>query len=240
MRIISRIAQWVFIVCVPALAMTASITWAVNSSQFYTYRFEKYEVQQSLAEDGLILTDSQFKDIADGFIHYFNSGEELIHLTVMQGNQSVELFNLEEILHFKDVKGLFRLDYGVLLGTFIYCFIYALVSVFWQKGKHRLRLARSMVMGSLLTLGLMLLLGIGILLDFDSLFYGFHLISFSNEYWSAAGNMLLLFPEGFWFDAVIYCAIFTAVVAIVLGIIGGIYMIKIRRDRRSGHPQSNT
>jgi len=240
MRIISRIAQWLFILCLPVLGLTASIAWAVNSSQFYTYRFEKYDVQQSLAEEGLTLTDSQLKDIADGFIHYFNSGEELIHLTVMQGNQSVELFNREEILHFKDVKGLFRLDYSVLLGTFIYCSAYALVSVFWQKGEYRPRLARSMVMGSILTLGLMLLLGIGILLDFDSLFYGFHLISFTNEYWSAAGNMLLLFPEGFWFDAVIYCAIFTAVVAIVLGIVGGAYMIKIRRDKRNEYSKSNT
>jgi integral membrane protein (TIGR01906 family) len=234
------VAQWLFVLCLPLLVMTASIAWAVNNSQFYTYRFEKYDVQQSLAEDGLILTDSQLKDITTGFIHYFNSSEELIHLIVAQGNQFVELFNREEILHFKDVKGLFRLDYGVLLGTFIYCLVYALLSIFWQNGKHRLRLARSMVMGSALTLGLMLLLGIGIWLDFASLFYGFHLISFSNEYWSAAGNMLLLFPEGFWFDAVIYCAIFTGVVALVLGIIGGIYIIKVRRDKRDKHSQSNT
>ncbi|HEX9897199.1 MAG TPA: DUF1461 domain-containing protein [Dehalococcoidales bacterium] len=239
MRIISRFAQWLFILCLPLLTMTASIAWAVNSSQFYTYRFEKYDVEQSLAEEGLTLTDSQLKDIANGFIRYFNSNEELIHLTVMQDNQSVELFNREEILHFKDVKGLFHLDYYVLLGTFAYCLIYALVSVFWRQGKHRPRLARSMVTGSALTLGLMLLLAVGILLDFDSLFYGFHLISFSNEFWSAAGNMLLLFPEGFWFDAVIYCAIFTAVVALVLGIIGGLYIIKVRRDRRDEHPQSD-
>jgi uncharacterized membrane protein len=97
-----------------------------------------------------------------------------------------------------------------------------------------------MVTGSALTLGLMLLLGIGIMLDFDSLFYSFHLISFSNEFWSAAGNMLLLFPQGFWFDAVIYCAIFTAVVALVLGIIGGIYIVKVRRNERDKHPQSNS
>jgi integral membrane protein (TIGR01906 family) len=240
MKILPYIAQWLFILCLPVLAITASIGWAVNSSQFYTYRFEKYDVKQSLAEAGLTLTDNQLKDIATGFIQYFNSSEELIHLTVMQDNQSVELFNREEILHFKDVKGLFRLDYCILLGTFTYCLIYALVSVFWRQGKHRLRLARSMVTSSVLTLGLMAVLGIGILLDFDSLFYTFHLISFSNEFWSAAGNMLLLFPQGFWFDAVIYCAIFTAVIALVLGIIGGIYIIKVKRNARDKHPQSNS
>jgi integral membrane protein (TIGR01906 family) len=232
MKIYRYITQWLFVLCLPALIISISIAWAVNSNQFYTYRFEKYGVKQSLAEAGLTLNDSQFKDIASGFIRYFNSSEELIHLTVMQGNKSVEVFNREEILHFKDVKGLFRLDYYVLAGTFIYGLIFSLVCLFRQQGKHRMRLFRNIVMGSALTLGLMLLLGIGMMLDFDTLFYQFHLISFSNEFWSAAGNMLLLFPEGFWVDAAIYCVVFTIVLALVMGGIAGSFLIFERRKTR--------
>jgi len=50
-------------------------------------------------------------------------------------------------------------------------------------------------------------MGIGTLLNFDTLFYDFHLIAFSNSFWSAEGNMLLLFPGGFWYDAAIYIVI---------------------------------
>lgn len=232
MRIISRFAQWLFILCLPVLAITGSIAGAVNSTWLYTAGFEKHHVPESLAENGLPLTSADLRGITHGFIRYFNSGEEFIHLTVQIDGQTIELFNHEEILHFKDVKGLFRLDYYVLLGTFTYCLIYALVSVFWRQGKHRLRLARSMVTGSALTLGLMLLLGIGILLDFDSLCYGFHLISFSNDFWSAEGNMLLLFPGGFWYDMVVYVALFAIALSLIPGIIGGIYIIKGRRNKR--------
>jgi integral membrane protein (TIGR01906 family) len=232
MKVLSNIAQLIFIICLPALALTASIAFAVNNSHFYTYRFEKYDVQQSLAEAGLNLTDSQMQDIATEFIRYFNSGEELVHLTVMQDGKSVELFNREEILHFKDVKGLFRLDYYVLLGTFVYCMVYALWCIFRWQGRYRLKLARNAVTGSVLTLGLMAVLGIGMLLDFDSIFYQFHLISFSNDYWSAAGNMLLLFPEGFWVDAVIYCALVMAGIVVVLGGAGGGYLIVTRKNSK--------
>ena len=145
MKISSIIARVIFIVCIPVLAFNVSIAWAVNNNQFYVHRFEKYNVQQSMADEGLILTDSQLKDIASGFIHYFNSNEEFIHLTVTQNGKPVELFNTEEILHFKDVKGLFRLNYYLLTGTFGYCLVFALVNIFWRQGKYRLRLAWSTV-----------------------------------------------------------------------------------------------
>ncbi len=224
-------ARLLFIICVPVLAFTTSITWAVNNNQFYTHRFEKYNVQQSLAEEGLTLTDSQLKNIAAGFIHYFNSGDELIHLTVLQNGKSVELFNREEILHFKDVKGLFRLNYYVLAGTFTYCLLFALVSIIWRQGKYRLRLAWSAVAGSALTLGIMLVLGIAAALNFNQFFYRFHLIAFTNDYWSAAGNMLLLFPEGFWYDTVIYCAVTIALGVLILGGLSWAYLAYRRRKK---------
>lgn len=229
MKVLTIIARSLFIICVPVLAFTATISWAVNNNQSYTHRFEKYDVRQSLAEAGLTLTDSQMKDIAAGFIHYFNSSDELIHLTVMQNGKPVELFNQEEILHFKDVKGLFRLNYYILAGTLAYCLAFALVSIFWRQGKYRLRLAWSTVIGSALTLGLMLFLGIGIAVNFDQLFYDFHLISFNNDYWSAAGNMLLLFPQGFWYDAVTYCAIVIAVLAVIFGSTSWVYLAYHRK-----------
>jgi len=224
MKILSIIARGLFIICVPVLAFNITISWVVNSNDFYTHRFEKYDVRQSLVDNGLNFTNYDMEKIAQGFIRYFNSSDELIHLTVMQNGKTVELFNSEEILHFKDVKGLFRLNYYLLAGTLAYCLAFALISIFWRKGKYRLHLAWSAATGSALTLGIMILLGIGIWLNFDQLFYQFHLISFSNDFWSAEGNMLLLFPQGFWYDAVIYCAVTIALMAIILDIVSGVYL----------------
>lgn len=240
MKILGRIAQWLFILSLPVLAFTGTVAWAVNSGWLYTAGFGKYHVQESLAENDLPVTNADLKDIARGFIHYFNSGEEFIHLTVPIDGQNIELFNEEEIIHFKDVKGLFRLDYGVLLGTFLYCLLFTLVCFFWRNGTYHHLLARSAIIGSGISLGIMVLILIFILLDFDSLFYQFHLVSFSNEFWSAEGNMLLLFPGGFWYDVFTYGALFAVVLSLIPGIIGGIYILKVRRNKRDKHPQSNS
>lgn len=232
MKILTVLARLIFVICIPVLAFNISTVWAVNNSQFYTHRFEKYDVQESLAEEGLVLTDSQLQDIASGFIHYFNSSEEFVDLKVIQNGNPVDLFNQEEIIHFKDVKGLFRLDYYVMAGTFSYCFAFALVSLFLKKDKYRLQLAWNTAAGSVLTLALLLILGIAAVMDFGQFFYSFHLIAFTNDYWSAAGNMLLLFPEGFWYDAIIYCAIIIVLIVIILGIVAGAYLFYQRKKDR--------
>jgi integral membrane protein (TIGR01906 family) len=223
MKILAVISKYLFILCLPVLAFNLSITWEMNNSKFYLQRFEKYNVKQSLAETGLTLNDSQLQYIANEFVRYFNNSDEFIHLTVMQNGQPVDLFNEEEILHFKDVKGLFRLNYYVLAGTLGYCLIFALVSIFWRRGQYRLRLVKSTMAGSALTLGAILIFGIALVFNFDNVFLEFHLIAFTNDYWSAAGNMLLLFPQGFWYDTVISSAVTIVVVVLVLGGISWFY-----------------
>jgi integral membrane protein (TIGR01906 family) len=229
MKILVLIARCIFVICLPVLLLTATIAVAVNCSWLYTHGFEKYDVKQSLADSGLNLTDADMKEVARDFIHYFNSSDEYINLTVQQDGKSVPLFNTEEAIHFKDVKKLFRLDYYVLLGTFVYCLVFTLVSFIWRKGTGRKKLAKDAVTGSVVTLGLMFLLGIGTLMDFDSLFLRFHFIAFSNEFWSAEGNMLLLFPGGFWYDAAIYCVASIAIMSVVIGGASWAYLAYRRR-----------
>jgi integral membrane protein (TIGR01906 family) len=224
-------ARCIFIICLPVLLFTATVTVAVNCSWLYTHGFEKYDVKQSLADNGLNLTDADMRLIAKGFINYFNSSHEYINLTVQQNGQSVALFNTEEIIHFKDVKKLFRLDYFVALITFVYCLGFSLWSLFWKKGIYRKKLFKDIVIGNALTLGLMLLLGIGIWLDFDSLFLQFHFLAFTNEFWSTEGNMLLLTPGGFWNDVFIYGTITVIVLALFLGGLSWAYLAYCRRKK---------
>ncbi len=239
MKIIGKFAQVLFVICLPLVVFTGSVAWAVNSAWLYNSGFEKYDVQQSLAQNGLSVTQNDLNNITRDFIHYFNSSEEFIHLTLQINGQTVELFNEEEIIHFKDVKGLFRLDYAVLLGTFLYCLIFFVACVFWNRGKYHSLLAWRAVIGSGVSLGIMLVILIAILLDFNSLFYQFHLISFTNDFWSTEGNMLLLFPGGFWYDIFTYGALFAVALALIPGIAGGIYLLFVRRRKSDRHPQSN-
>jgi integral membrane protein (TIGR01906 family) len=224
MKVTITIARCIFVVCVPLMLLTAAIAGAVNLRWLYTHGFAKYDVKQSLADTGLNLTDADMTKIAGDFIHYFNDNEKYINLTVQQNGTPVSLFNTDETIHFRDVKSLFRFDYAVLLGTFLYCLAFSLTGLFWQKGTSRRKLAGDTMIGSAVTLGLMLLLGIGALINFDTLFYDFHLIAFTNQFWSAEGNMLLLFPDGFWYDAAIYCIIIIAALAVIIGGVSWTYL----------------
>ena len=223
MKILGITAKWLFMFCLPVLLLTASIGWATNSLWLYTYGFEKYDVSSTTG-----LADSELEKAATGLISYFNSNEEYISLTVVKDGQPFELFTREEVIHFSDVKGLIWLDYWVLLGTLIYALGYAGVSLFWGKRRYWRRLARATVGGGGITLVLMLALGLATLLNFDRLFLQFHLISFANKFWAAEGYMVLLFPQGFWYDTALLCAGVTAGLAVILGGVSIGYLLSAR------------
>lgn len=205
-----------FIICLPVLLVTASVSSAMNCRWLYQYGFNKYNISQVTG-----LAPEELKKAADGLIHYFNSGEEYINVTVIKNGQPFVLFNEREVAHLKDVKALFRLVYKLLLGTGIYALLYA--SIFLARRQDRRWLARGLVFGSGLTLVLMAALGIMIAVNFNWFFVEFHLLSFANNFWQlnpATDYLIMLFPDGFWFDATLFCAIGTAAGAIILGGLG--------------------
>jgi len=213
--------------CLPVLLLTASLGWATNSLWLYEYGFEKYNVSQVTG-----LAEVELEKAAAGLIGYFNSDEDYISLTLVKDGEPFELFNQREVIHLKDVKGLIWLDYWVLLGTLVYVLAYAGISLFWRKRRYWRRLAWGVVGGGGITLALMLALGLGTLLGFDQLFLQFHLISFTNELWQldpTRDYLIMLFPQGFWYDATIFCGLATTGLAIILGGVTGGYLLFTRR-----------
>ncbi len=213
--------QWLFIICLPVLLLTASIGAVANSLSFWLcdYGSEKYDVSQRLSRYGLALDDAEIERIYDSLVEYFNSGEEYISLTVVSDERPVSLFTQEETIHFKDVQGLIWLDYWLFLGMLVYVLAYAGVNLFWRKDRRRL--AWGLIFGGGLTLVLVVaVVLLDMLLGFGELWYRFHLVFFSNEFWSAQGYMLKLFPQNFFADAAVFCGLVTAVGALILGGLG--------------------
>jgi integral membrane protein (TIGR01906 family) len=216
MIIIRNIAQWLLVICLPVLLLTASLSAAANSLWLYKHGFEKYNVSRVTG-----LAPDELDRAARGLIGYFNSGDEFINLSVIKDGKPFTLFNEREVIHLKDVKGLFRLDYYVLLGTFVYILVFIVASLFWWRESRRL--GAGLFFGGCLTLMLMLVVGLMIAIDFDRFFLQFHLLSFANDFWMldpAADYLIMLFPQGFWFDAALYCALATAAGALIAGVIG--------------------
>jgi integral membrane protein (TIGR01906 family) len=231
LRILGIAAKWLFILCLPALLLTASLGWAANSHWLYKYGFEKYDISQATG-----LADSELDKAASGLISYFNSGDEYISLTVIKDGEPFELFNQREVIHLKDVKGLIWLDYWVWLGTLVYVLAYAGVCLFWRKRRYWRRLAWGLVGGGSITLAFMLALGLGILFGFSQLFWQFHVVFFTNEFWlldPTKDYLKMLFPDGFFYDAALFCALGSAGLAVILGGVSGGYLWKTRKRAKA-------
>jgi integral membrane protein (TIGR01906 family) len=193
-----------------------SIGIAANCPLLYEYGFSKYDISRATGISGV-----ELKKVSNGLISYFNSDEEYIDLTVEKNGRTFILFNEREAEHLKDVKALFHLDYRLLIITLVYGVVYiALNYVLW---KDKRRIWWGLALGGGLTLALLASAGLIIAIDFSWFFYQFHIISFANDLWlldPTTDYLIMLFPEGFWFDATMACAILTAVLAIIAGSLG--------------------
>ena len=224
MRFVIIAGRWLFIFSLPVLLLSASICFVGNSLWLYKAGFHRHDVSQTSGLD-----ETALETAAASLINYFNSDDEFVEVTVTKDGVPFELFTEEETIHFRDVKGLIRLDYYLLMGTVIYSLVYVAVSILWQKPLYWRLLAWGVVGGTGITLVLMLVLTLLSLVNFDNLLLQFHLFSFSNEFWSAEGYMLLIFPQGFWYDATMLCGIITAFLALVLLGVSISYLLRTRK-----------
>ncbi|AKG52721.1 integral membrane protein [Dehalogenimonas sp. WBC-2] len=196
---LSKTAAWGLVLVMPLIITSAVIAFAVNFQPLYEYGFHRYEVGTTTG-----LADAELSKAARGLIGYFNSGEEYIDLTVEKDGQPFTLFNQREVLHLYDVKGLVRLDYGVFAFTFIYTALVSGIILYRRQPRH---LAAPLFWGGAFTLAIVISRAILAIADFDAFFTQFHLLSFANDLWlldPRTDYLIMLFPGGFWEDAMIF------------------------------------
>ncbi len=224
MKIAVRIAQVVFVLCLPILLFTASIGVAFNSLWLYSYGFGKYEISTATG-----ISQPELIRSARALIDYWNSGEEFISIIVEKDGQPFVLFNEREVTHLKDVKALVRLDYAALIATGLYCAAYAALAFCYRRPAYRRDLAVAGFSGGILSLGILAIVGVTALADFDGFWQQFHLLSFTNDLWlldPSRDFLIMMFPEGFWANSVIVVAGLTAFLALLIGIPSWFYLRK--------------
>ena len=226
MKVIDSVLRWVFILCLPLLLLSAAFRIPANSAFFYDYLFNKYQVGTTTGLDKAAL-----KATAQGMVDYFSSNQEYIDLAVTKDGQPFKLFNEREIVHLKDVKGLFRFDLTVLLATGAFALAYAILSIVRGRDARR-RLARAALIGGGLTLALMAAMAIGMLFNFDSLLLEFHFLSFANDFWQldpTRDYLIMLITHGFMYDGAFTVAGATAFGAVLVGGAGAGFLLYTRR-----------
>ena len=222
MGLIPKVATVFFVVSIPLLLITTNIRWAASEARLYQYSFGRYD-----AEERTGIARSELDQAADELVAYFHSDEKNIDIRVEQDGQQVPLFNERETAHLADVKDLFRANFRVQEAALAFAFVYVAAVFVWAAEASLRVLARILLTASLLTLGLLVLFGVGALVGFDEIFLRFHFLAFTNDLWKlnpTTDHLIQMFPRDFWFDATMLVVGLTALEATALASLSAAYL----------------
>ena len=229
---IRRVLAVLAVVSVPLFLIAASVTWAINDPGLYRRGFEKYSISvySGITEEDLIRVGAELR-------RYFNSPDEPLRVVVPIYGMERELYSQREVHHMRDVKGLVRGVYWVAATTLVFLLVIKGGGYYLWRWSFARQMARLGLYGGLLTLALVLAVGLFALVGFDSLFLLFHRISFTNDLWQLdprTDYLLIMFPQGFWFDATMRIALTTIAGAAFLVAVSGGYLWYFKRRQGQG------
>ena len=230
MNQLAWIPTFLFIFAVPLFLVTASVTWAFNDPGVYNRGFQKYRISLTSG-----ITEEDLRQVGGQIRHYFNSTDEPLMVTTQVYGEDRELFNQREVQHMRDVK---RLVWWVYAAAVV-SGIYLLAATAWgvavyQRGFLDV-LAQRVIRGVALMVVLVVFVGVFALAGFDTLFLRFHQLAFANDLWQLNPRrdyLLIIFPQGFWFDATMRVVSVTVAGAVALTLIAGGHLLWQHKTRR--------
>ena len=178
--------------------------------------------------------------VSESIRDYFNNSEEFLYVSTVVNNIKVySLYNDREIQHMVDVKKLIQSSYLILNISTILLLLMLIFTIF----KHRKKIVNTIYpistlikYGSILTISIILILTTLSFFDFESVFYQFHILSFSNDLWQldpSRDYLIAMFPTGFFFDTTIIIGALTLIEAIILLIFSFLIPVFITKYRLS-------
>jgi integral membrane protein (TIGR01906 family) len=215
MNIIKNITLWIMVICFPLFLISSALGILVNNIGTYNYIINEYKITLITAID-----EPQLKEIYQHWIDYYNYRADTPQFEYRDTRGEYhQLLSEKEVVHLKDVRGLMQLDYKVIAITFILIIIAALIMVLLDKTRWQY-LARAVFRGSVLTVGLFIIMIFLSVCCFDQIFILFHQISFTNEFWildPARDYLIMMFPGGFFSDVVIVMSCSILATAVLCG-----------------------
>ncbi len=129
------------------------------------------------------------------------------------------IYNERELSHMLDVKNLVQLMIKILLpmaAFLVLAWIFA-----WRQG-WKSEFWKSVSLGGWLTLGMIGLILVGTVINFDALFTGFHHLFFTGSTWLfyTDDTLIRLFPEKLWSDAFTFMGVFTLAGGVICTFLG--------------------
>ena len=211
-----------FVLLLPLLVIGTSLRALVTDRDLILRGFQDNQVARTTGLD-----EPQLERIADAFVAYFQGPRGQIQMQVTVFGQQRPLFNDKEVTHMEDVQALIQWFLKlqiVAAGAVVIRLIFAFAV------DHQTQpLGRELLWSTGLMIGLIVLVGVLSLLDFDALWTRFHQLAFRNDLWEldpSRDYLIMLFPEPFWFAATIRMAVTVAVQTVIAAVLGVILLVR--------------
>lgn len=215
MKILAKTLSILVTICIPFFLLMGSISILLNPF-FLDY---EYNLPAFPVDDFGFSTADRLK-WGKLSLDYLTNNESDTYLGTLKFEDGSPLYNERELSHMLDVRLLVKAALGAWYLVTAFLILIGLFS--WKLGRTN-EYGKAISRGGWLTLGLILAILAAVLIDFNSLFAGFHAIFFKGDTWLFFTNdtLIRLFPEKLWSDAFIYMGVFTLVGAIIFAIVVG-------------------
>jgi integral membrane protein (TIGR01906 family) len=186
------------VLAIPLLLVSLAVNIYTGSEELYTGGFARYHIS-----DATGIRDSQLQNVARGMVGYLNGKVPSPQVEVDTGGIRRPVYNQKELIHMEDVRKIIEI-FKILEILSLIIILVTGCYIFLRAGMNRL--LGGLQAGAVVTVAFLGAVMLWALIDFNSIFYFFHILSFSNDLWlldPATDYLIMMFPEGFFFDTAV-------------------------------------
>jgi integral membrane protein (TIGR01906 family) len=216
--------RWLIVLAVPITLLAANLN-IVTRQWFVHWEYSK----AGFPADPFGLSVGERTELAEVCVDYLATNAPIALLEDLRLPDGEPAFNARELRHMVDVQGAYQMLLAAgIVGAIVLCSGVGVLSI---KGLPYRRISGALVNGALLSLGMLGVVGMYMVLGWQSFFTFFHRIFFEGETWlfPYSDTLIRLFPMRFWMDvAIVIVGLLTAEAAVI----AGFGTTLARRDRR--------
>jgi len=213
---------------IPALIICVAVNIYSGSVDLYTGGFAKYRIS---AVTGI--SNQQLKDVARIMVDYWDGKVQSPQVEVDIKGMERPIYSQKELIHLEDVRKIIDM-FKILEMLSIIVFLVTGLYIFFKFGVSRL--LKGLQAGAVVTVVFLSSVMLWAIIDFNSIFYFFHILSFSNDLWlldPATDYLIMMFPAGFFFDSAILIVATIIAVAILIWFVAYVMKRVLLRAEKS-------
>ena len=215
MKILSRFAALIITIMVPFFLLLSAGRIIFNSFYLdYEYRLPNFPADPF----GFTTADRLHWGKLSLEYLFNNQGPEFLSSQHLADGSP--LYNERELSHMIDVKNLIQ---KALVVWYVVSGVLIVLGIVTWRTKWKKEYWRAVAYGGWLTILLILLVLLGVAINFDQFFAAFHHLFFTGNSWLfyTSDTLIRLFPLKLWSDGFTFAGILTLTAAVILGVIGG-------------------